>query len=535
MNLHTPPPPESLPVPAGGGGVPAAAGKPLLGQYLLQKNLITDAALHSALMEQSVTNDRLGAILVRTGFLSYKDLIDALLYLDPARIATERVVRPRLDPDTLEEHQIILTAETEAEIYVSTMGSEAVVEEIVRKGYPEKKIVFTSFAPDNLGDFINRARATVSVSDRGNDDESLDRLVHQAISEGASDIHIEPKYQSYSVFFRHLGVRRHVYEGRIGEYQTVVAQIKDRSRMDLAERRLPQDGGFQVDYAGKLIDLRVATVPAKDGEKVVIRVLDPDRVQPRLSSLGITRIEEWRKGFTQMYGLCLCCGPTGSGKTTTLNATAREVDRFERAIYTVEDPVEYRIDYATQVGINEQVDLGFPRALRAFMRSDPDVIIVGEIRDEVTARNAIRAADTGHLVLATLHTGDIIGSISRLRDLDVPENHLIYMLRSVLVQNLVRAVCQTCRGTDPNKKAEPDCPKCFGTGYSHRTIVSECATFPDAQDWLRVIEGHRSWPTKLDDAMSKLDQGLVDEPELRRVFGSAIDTWLEKNKGLKLR
>lgn len=528
MNIHSPPN-DTLPVPAG-GGAPAPAGKPLLGQYLLQKGLITADALHSALMEQSVTKDRLGAILVRTGFLSYKDLIDALLYLDPARIATERVVRPRIEPDVLEEHQIILTAETESEIYVSTMGSEAVVEELVRKAYPEKSVVFTSFAPDNLDEFINRARATVSVSEKGSEEEALDRLVHQAISEGASDIHIEPKYKSYSVFFRHLGVRRHVYEGRIGEYQTMAAQIKDRSRMDLAERRLPQDGGFQVDYAGKLIDLRVATVPTVEGEKVVIRVLDPDRVQPRLSTLGISRIEEWRKGFNQMYGLCLCCGPTGSGKTTTLNATAREIDRFGRSIYTVEDPVEYRIDYAAQVGINEQVDLSFPRALRAFMRADPDVIIVGEIRDETTARNAIRAADTGHLVLATLHTGDIIGSISRLRDLDVPENHLIYLLRSVLVQNLVRAVCQTCRGTDPNKKAEPDCPKCFGTGYSHRTIVSECATFSDAPEWIRVIEGQRSWPTKLDDAMSKLDQGLVDEPELRRVFGSAIDTWRERKR-----
>lgn len=528
MNMLSPPPSDALPVPAG-GGAPASSGKPLLGQYLLQKNLITADALHSALMEQSVTNDRLGAILVRTGFLSYKELIDALLFLDPSRIATERVVRPRLEPDVLEEHQIILTAETESEIYVSTMGSEAVVEEIVKKAYPEKKIVFTSFAPDNLDEFINRARATVSITEKGSEEETLDRLVHQAISGGISDIHILPKQRSYSVFFRHLGVLRHIHEGRIGEYQTIAAQVKDRSRMDLAERRLPQDGGFQVEYAGKLIDLRVATPPTVEGEKIVIRVLDPDRVNPKLSSLGITRQSEWAKGFNQMSGLCLCCGPTGSGKTTTLNATARELDRFGKAIYTIEDPVEYRIDYTAQVAVNEQVGLDFARALRSFLRADPDVIILGEIRDEATAKIAMRAADTGHLVLATLHTGDIIGSISRLRDLDVPENYLIYMLRSVLVQNLVRAVCQSCRGNDPHRTADPNCPKCLGSGYSHRTIVSECATYSDPEDWLRVIEGKRSWPTKLDDAMGKLEQGIIDEPELRRVYGSAIDTWREKN------
>lgn len=504
--------------------------RPLLGQYLLARGLVSEDALNSALMEQRVTHERIGAILVRTGFLVYKDLIEALLALDPSRIATERVVSSRVPPEELDEHEIILTAETDEKIYVSTARDEATVREVVGGYYPDKEIVFTSYAPDNLDEFLIRARSSSAMVEGGSEDEVLDKLLYRAIAAGASDIHVEPKHDSYSVFFRELGVRKHRYEGGPGEFLTVKSQIKDRARMDLSEQRIPQDGGFQIDYSGKLIDLRVASVPGKDGEKIVIRVLDPDRVQPKLDSLGITRLAEWRKGFNQMHGICLCCGPTGSGKTTTLNATIREIDRFGKSIYTVEDPVEYRIDYSTQVGVNESVGLDFAKAVRSFMRADPDVIVVGEIRDEVTARIALRAADTGHLVVSTLHTGDIIGSVSRLRDLGVNESQMHYLMRSVMVQTLVRAVCQTCKGRSRLIKGV-DCKVCKNTGYSHRTVVSECVTLADPKEWAAVVDGERSWPTKIDDAMLKLEQGIVDEDELRRQFGSAIDLWREKNPG----
>lgn len=507
-----------------------SGGRQLLGQYLLERKLISADALNSALMEQKVTKERLGAILVRTGFLLHKDLISALEVLDPSRIATERVVGSRIPPEYLDEYEIILTAETDDKIYVSTGTDERTVREIVLNYYPEKEIIFTSYAPDNFDEFVTRARTSGAIEAGGSEDEVLDKLLFRAISAGASDIHIEPKHDSYSVFFRELGVRKHRYEGGNSEFLTVKSQIKDRARMDLSEQRVPQDGGFQIEYGGKLIDLRVAAVPSKDGEKMVIRVLDPDRVQPKLESLGITRIEEWRRGFNQMHGICLCCGPTGSGKTTTLNATIREMDRFGKSVYTVEDPVEYRIDYSTQVGVNESVGLDFAKAVRAFMRADPDVIVVGEIRDEVTARIALRAADTGHLVVSTLHTGDIIGTISRMRDLDVSERQLLYLLRSVMVQTLVRAVCLSCRGRSKTDKAV-DCRVCSNTGYSHRTVVSECVTLSEAKEWMSVLDGERFWPSKLDDAMSKLEKGIVDEEELRRAFGSAIDLWRERNPG----
>lgn len=507
-----------------------SGGRQLLGQYLLERNLISTDALNSALMEQRVTKERLGAILVRTGFLQHKDLISALLALDSSRIATERVVSSRIPAEDLDEYEIILTAETEDKIYVSTGTDERTVREIVRQYYPEKEIIFTSYAPDNFDEFITRARTSGALEAGGSEDEVLDKLLFQAISAGASDIHIEPKHDSYAVFFRELGVRKHRYEGGSNEFLTVKSQIKDRARMDLSEQRIPQDGGFQVEYGGKLIDLRVAAVPAKDGEKIVIRVLDPDSVQPKLGSLGITRIDEWRRGFNQMHGLCLCCGPTGQGKTTTLNATIREIDRFGKSVYTVEDPVEYRIDYTTQVGVNESVGLDFATAVRSFLRADPDVIVVGEIRDEITAKIALRAAETGHLVVSTLHTGDIVGSISRMRGLGVSERDLLYLLRSVMIQTLVRAVCQTCRGRSKTNKPT-DCRACENTGYSHRTVVSECVTLSEAKEWMSVIDGERFWPSKLDDAMSKLERGIVDEDELRRIFGTDIDLWREKNPG----
>ncbi|MFN4262030.1 MAG: GspE/PulE family protein, partial [Gemmataceae bacterium] len=176
-------------------------------------------------------------------------------------------------------------------------------------------------------------------------------------------------YNSYTVFFRHLGVRRIVHEGDLEEYNMLVARIKDLSRMDLAERRIPQDGGYSMEYNGKLVDLRVATLPVGSAEYVVIRLLDPDRVQPNLDKLGITRVDEWRKGVSRPDGLCLICGPTGSGKTTTLNASIREMDRFASSIFTLEDPVEYRIPYIGQVNINQPLGLDFARGIRAFMRS----------------------------------------------------------------------------------------------------------------------------------------------------------------------
>ncbi|WP_315922693.1 GspE/PulE family protein [Mesorhizobium sp. SP-1A] len=513
-------------------------GQHRFGQYLVEKGLVTSTHLDAASREQAVTGDRIGQILVSNGLLSDSDRVKAILATSSERIAQENVTRSKIPVEVLEDMQIIISAETEDTLYVSTATDEARVLEIIREYYGLIDVKFVSYDPSRLAGFISQMQKTTNVVDTSSTKENmLNRILYRALGEAASDIHIMPRRKSYSIMFRILGVLRIVHEGPLDEYNTMLAQVKDKASMDLAEKRKAQDGGFNIEYAGKGIDFRVATNPIADGEKVVLRVLDPDRVQPSLGKLGITDVAKWRKGFNQQHGLCLICGPTGSGKTTTLNSSIKEINRFEKSIYTVEDPVEYRIPYVTQVSVNPAVGLTFAQAIRAFMRSDPDVIVLGEVRDEETARNMIKAADTGHLVLATLHTGSIVGAVSRLRDLGVPPRELRYLLRSVLVQTLVRTVCTECHGTGEGHEGGK-CLKCHGTRYTGRTVVSECEYFEDPTEVDNIINAteqnvKRTWPTMVEDAVKKMRAGVTDEYELVRVFGAAVEPYLRGDKDIQ--
>lgn len=509
-------------------------------EHLLAEGLVSDDAIQAALLEQKVTKERIGAILVRNGFLSQDKLIPAILAFRAERIATEKVSSSRIPVEILERKSIIVAAETEDTVYVGSLSDEVEVANIVAEYYPKKEIKFVAFLPENLPEFLDRMRRTNDFNEIGADeevraDEMLDRLLHNALQRGASDVHIEPRGRSYSVFFRLLGQRHLIHEGTLDEYNTIAAQLKDRSRMDLAERRVGQDGGFQLELPGRFIDLRVATVATVEGEQVIIRVLDPERVNPKLDKLGITRINHWKDSITLQNGLCLVCGATGSGKTTTLNASVRELDRFGKKIYTIEDPTEYRIPFVGQVSVNPQVGLDFARGIRNFMRADPDVIVLGEVRDVETARNAVKAADTGHLVLATLHTGSIVSSLSRLRDLDVDPHELRFILRSVLVQTLVRTTCKTCSGAGHYEGSV--CRDCSGTGYSARTVVSECVSFEDPKQVDEVIRmtavdadvrGPMPWPEMIEDAVDLMISGRTSIDELRRVFGTLADDRTKK-------
>lgn len=501
------------------------------GQYLLDRGLINVTQLDAASREQAVTGDRIGQILVSNGLLSDSERVKAILATSSERIAQENVTRSKIPVDVLEDMQIIISAETEDTLYVATATDEYRVLEIIREYYGKIDVKFVSYDPTRLAGFISQMQKTTNMVDASSTKENvLNRILYRALGDGASDIHVMPRRKSYSIMFRILGVRRIVHEGPLDEYNTMLAQVKDKASMDLAEKRKPQDGGFNIEYAGKGIDFRVATNPTYEGEVVILRVLDPDRVQPKLDQLGITDVEKWKKGFNQQHGLCLICGPTGSGKTTTLNSSIKEIHRFEKSIYTIEDPVEYRIPYVTQVSVNPAVGLTFANAIRAFMRSDPDVIVLGEVRDEETARNMIKAADTGHLVLATLHTGSIVGAVSRLRDLGVPPRELRYLLRSVLVQTLVRTVCTECNGHGEDHEGGL-CSKCHGAKYTSRTVVSECEYFEDPTAVDKIIDStekdvQRTWPTMVEDAVKKMRAGITDEYELVRVFGAAVEPYL---------
>ena len=488
---------------------PSAAFREELAGYLLRKGLVTRPILDAAMAEQRVTGESLGSILVRNGFLARADLVEAQVSHDSALVSPEQVGATPIPLKLLERHAIIVTGVVEDAVYVSTLHEETVAARVVAAYYPGKAIHFAAFVPDHFEDFLDRVRHGQS---KDSDSTAVEQVLIQAVEAGASDVHIVPRRRSYSVFFRIDGVRQLMHEGSAAQYATLAAQIKDRAAMDLAERRLPQEGRFDLECRGRGVDLRITTVPSIDGEILVIRVLDAERVQPILDKLGLTHVTGWRRAVDQRHGLCLICGPTGSGKTTTLTATVREMDRLGKAVYSIEDPVEYRVAYTGQVNVNQAVQLDFAHVVRSFMRADPDVIVLGEVRDEETAKIAVRAADTGHMVLATLHTGSITGAIDRLRHLGVVPHDIKNLLRSVMVQTLIRTVCATCRGAG--------CDACRQTGYGGRTVASEFAAFDSPAALVAAAKGQRTWPTLYQDALAKFRAGLTTAAELRRVFGS---------------
>jgi general secretion pathway protein E len=488
-----------------------------LGEYLIRKKIITPLQLDIALAEQSVTRERLGMILTRGGFVSRDQLIEAILETNPRQIHNESQFTYRVPSEVLIRNKAMITAERETEVYVATLESSSQTYVDLKGYYPEKEIIFTAANHEKIEEYLSQLQRMET-----NEDSLVDKLLRKAFIEGISDIHIIPSYGSYLVMARDQGVRRKFHVGTLDEYNMLVARIKDLSRMDMAERRIPQDGGFSMEFNSKIVQLRVATTPVNNMEYVVLRLLDADRVNPSLDKLGITNVDQWRKGVSLPDGICLICGPTGSGKSTTLVATMREYDRFSEAIFTLEDPVEYAMQYVGQVNVNPAVGLDFARGVRAFMRQDPDKIIVGEIRDIETARNAVKAAETGHLVLGTLHTRTIDGAISRLRDLDVGANELKYILRSVLVQRLVRTLCATCGG------AAGGCPACKHTRYRGRTIVSECKYFRNDVEVQEMLDGKHDWTRMVEDAVNKVKQGITDAAEIHRVFGEAGDEELAR-------
>ncbi|WP_448208447.1 GspE/PulE family protein [Azospirillum sp. sgz302134] len=488
---------------------PPTALREELAAYLLDRGLVTRPILDAALAEQRVTGESLGSILVRNGFVARADIQEAQTRHEAADHMPEPVAATPVPLRLLEKHAIIVTGETKDSVHVATLHEEMIAARVVARYYPGKRVHFVAWVPDHFDDFLDRVRRGERAD---GDPEGLDALLSQAVEAGASDIHIVPRRKSYSVFFRVHGVRSLVYEGVLDHYATIAAQIKDRAAMDLAERRLPQEGRFDIELRGRPVDLRVATVPSVEGEILVVRILDAERVQPILDKLGITRVGDWRRSVDQRHGLCLVCGPTGSGKTTTLTATVREMDRLGKAVYSIEDPVEYRVAYAGQVSVNNAVSLDFAQVVRTFMRADPDVIVLGEVRDEETAKIAVRAADTGHMVLTTLHTGSVQGAIDRLRHLGVSPHDIKNQLRCVMVQSLIRTTCTACRGAG--------CEDCRETGYGGRTVVSECAAFDSPSAVVAAAKGHRGWPSMLQDAVAKFHAGLTTGAEIRRVFGS---------------
>ena len=380
---------------------------------------------------------------------------------------------------------------------------------------------------------------------------SAKELVYDAILRRATDIHLEPTEEQLSVRYRIDGIL-HAAEPFDKQTGTAVVNIfKVLSAMDISERRKPQDGSFAAKLEGREIDFRVATSGSKSGEKLVMRILDNAASIAKIDEVGVRpkMAAEIRALVTQPHGMFLCCGPTGSGKSTTLYACLREIDRFQRNIITVEDPIEYHIDNITQIEINTKAGQTFALSLRSILRQDPDVIMIGEIRDQETATIACQAATTGHMVFSTVHANDTVTALFRLLDLGVEPFMIASALTAVLGQRLVRCLCETCKEPykpkpeflqkanlpadkvdvfyRPPEEPEVICPVCGGTGYQGRTGIFELLVISEPiRDMLREnpsinaikAEARKNGMIYLqEDGLRQVIQGKTSIKELLRV------------------
>ena len=349
----------------------------------------------------------------------------------------------------------------------------------------------------------------------------LNALLTQAARDGASDIHIEPFERHSSVRFRVDGTLREVVQPNRALHAALISRLKIMADLDIAERRLPQDGRISLRIGNRAIDVRVSTLPAAHGERAVLRLLDKSESQLSLGALGMqgTVLQRFKRLVAQPHGIVLVTGPTGSGKTTTLYAALQRLDAAQRNIMTVEDPIEYELPGIGQTQVNPKIELTFAKALRAILRQDPDIIMIGEIRDFETAQIAIQASLTGHLVLATLHTNDAASAVTRLTDMGVEPFLLASSLLGVLGQRLLRKRCPACHGLG--------CERCGSTGYSGRTGIFELLT---CDDGLRALIHARAPEAKLrehalaagmvlmrDDGERLVREGITSAEELLRV------------------
>jgi type IV pilus assembly protein PilB len=397
-----------------------------------------------------------------------------------------------------------------------------------------------------------RDQAPINFGASG-EDASVIQLVHRVIKEaverGSSDIHFEPGEEDMRVRYRIDGVLQEAALVPGSAVPAVVSRVKILSDLDIAERRLPQDGRISLEVEGKPIDLRVATLPCAYGENVVMRILDQSKVMIELEQLGMLpqALERFTKAFSQAHGAVLVTGPTGSGKSTSLYGALNQLNTIEKNIITIEDPVEYQLDGITQVQVNPKAGLTFASGLRSMMRADPDIIMVGEVRDRETAQIAVEAALTGHLVLSTLHTNDAPGAVTRLIEMGIEPFLVGSAVDCVVAQRLARLLCEECKrrttiksevmrangfnvGLDLEAYEPVGCARCGGSGYKGRIGLYEVMWVSDTIRALAVAREpsetiahaavHEGMMRLREDGLEKVRRGLTSIAEIARVSGT---------------
>ncbi len=507
-----------------------------IGDILVDQGKLTIGQLQRAVRLQRETNRVLGDLLIDLGYVSSHDVVRALAFqldipfyeldedfsLEPEEVALipERIARKfclipvRKDPDSTSmvvvmrdplDIEAVDTVRSLTSLDVQkAVGPEERILEVIGKYYR-----MDAYLERNMQDIVDLEEEEAALPDGElpGDSEQLrliandapvvkfvNLLLMQAVRDGASDVHLEPGEHAVSVRLRVDGRLRDVTPPPKSLYHGIVTRIKILSDMDIAERRLPRDGRFKFRMSGRVIDMRVSSLPEVFGEKVVMRILDRESLIVDLENIGFNErsVEGFNRVLHMPNGIILLTGPTGSGKTTTLYSALNILKSRERNIQTVEDPVEYQIEGINQMQVRPEVGLDFGMALRAILRQDPDVILIGEIRDLETARIATRAAMTGHMVLSSLHTNDAPAAFSRLRDIGVEPYLIGGCVRAVISQRLVRRICNECRQpvADPHEMVHaikgvcPDaeswtfqhgvgCDRCANTGYKGRTAIVE--------------------------------------------------------------
>ena len=565
-----------------------------IGELLVRENLISTDQLREAQKDQRSTGKRLAYSLTKLGILQETELTDFLskqygvpsitlddFEIDPnviSLVPREVAMKHVLIPVQQAGNSLIVAMADPSNIYAiddvkfmtglhiePVVSTDAAIEASIERYYNKKAEEVASYQ-EVLGDL---ELDEIEVEDALEDDFSLvdsqneaeqapvvklcNLILVNAISKGASDIHIEPYEKSYRVRYRIDGVLHHEMNPPLKLKNAITSRFKIMSNLDIAERRLPQDGRIKIKLSrGREMDFRVSCLPTLYGEKLVLRLLDKDNLQLDMLKLGFEDgpLRDFKEAIHRPYGMCLVTGPTGSGKTTTLYSALSELNDDEVNISTAEDPVEFNLMGINQVQMHDDIGLNFAAALRSFLRQDPDIIMVGEIRDFETAEIAVKAALTGHLVLSTLHTNDAPSTVNRLLNMGVEPFLVTASVNLIVAQRLARRICKDCKKPDTEvtvemltdagmkpaeaKQCKPmrgkGCKTCGDTGYKGRVALYEVMLLKDALKDL-ILQGASTSELKQEairlgmntlrrSGLNKINEGMTTLEEIVRVTAS---------------
>jgi type IV pilus assembly protein PilB len=556
-----------------------------LGEILINQGLINSEQLKKALETQKIENKKkIGEVLVSQGAINQRQLNQALQYvyeteyielddviLDPEIIALipKRIaLRYKLVPLSKENNTLTVAMANPLDINAIDYIKEYTHMDINPKFASESEIInaLTNYFEGGyhiddllekvdvatIGDISDEINLSTleAISQEAPIIQLVNMIIIDAIKERASDIHLEPNKRGLLVRYRIDGILHDIRMLPTRIKPAVISRVKILSSMDIAERRLPQDGRFQLRFGAREVDLRVSSIPTVYDEKIVMRLLDKSQGIISLDNIGFTKsqLQEFRQMINMPYGIILITGPTGSGKSTTLYAALNEIDSIEKNVITVEDPVEYKLERINQINVRPKINLTFANVLRSILRQDPDIIMIGEMRDSETAHIAVQSALTGHLVLSTLHTNDAVSSLTRMIDMGVAPFLISSSVIGVMAQRLVRVICPRCSEEyTPEKEIFenlklnfelPDlaniklhrgkgCDYCKNTGYRGRIAIFEMVRINEdirdlilkktSSNEIKEVAIQHGMKTLLDSGVAKALAGITTIDEVFRV------------------